>query len=204
MYKLLGNPKTRAGRVMWMLEELGVDYDINPCGPHDPAVAAVNPTGKIPALIDGDTVINDSTAILLHLGDKHQKLTYPLGSPERAQMMSVIFFATDAIEQPLWTFAKHSFVYPENVRVLDAVRPALRHEFGQAMTALDKMLSEQEFIMGDDFSTADIILGHLGGWAKGSGFGADEGRVGEYMSRVRSRPAWKAVLKVAATKSKDG
>jgi len=72
------------------------------------------------------------------------------------------------------------------------------------MTALDKMLGEQEFIMGDDFSTADIILGHLGGWAKGSGFGADEGRVGEYMSRVRSRPAWKAVLKVAATKSKDG
>ena len=41
MYKLLGNPKTRAGRVMWMLEELGVDYEINPCNPHDPAVAYV-------------------------------------------------------------------------------------------------------------------------------------------------------------------
>ncbi len=203
MYKLLGSPKTRAGRVMWMLEELGVEYDINPCGPHDPAVAEINPTGKIPALIDGDTVINDSTAILFHLGDKHQKLTYPLGSPERAKMMSVIFFATDAIEQPLWTMAKHTFVYPENVRELDAVRPAARHEFGQAMKVLDKMLGTQEFIMGDEFSTADIILGHLGGWAKGSGFGADEGRIGEYMSRVRSRPAWKAVLKAAAVKAKE-
>ncbi len=203
MYKLLGNPKTRAGRVMWMLEELGVGYDLNPCNPHDPAVAAVNPSGKIPALIDGDLVIHDSTAILLHLGDKHQKLTYPLASPERARMMSVIFFATDAIEQPLWTMAKHSFVYPEQVRELDAVRPAARHEFGQAMKVLDKMLGDREFIMGDEFSTADIILGHLGGWAKGSGFGADEGRVGEYMSRVRSRPAWKAVLKAAAGKSKE-
>ncbi len=203
MYKLLGSPKTRAGRVMWMLEELGVEYDINPCGPHDPAVAEINPTGKIPALIDGDTVINDSTAILFHLGDKHQKLTYPLGSPERAKMMSVIFFATDAIEQPLWTMAKHTFVYPENVRELDAVRPAARHEFGQAMKVLDKMLGPQEFIMGDECSTADIILGHLGGRAKGSGFGADEGRVGEYMSRVRSRPAWKAVLKAAAVKAKE-
>ena len=203
MYKLLGNPKTRAGRVMWMLEELGAEYDLNPCNPHDPAVAAINPTGKIPALIDGDLVINDSTAILLHLGDKHQKLTYPLASPERARMMSVIFFATDAIEQPLWTMAKHSFVYPEQVRELDAVRPAARHEFGQAMEALDKMLGDREFIMGDEFSTADIILGHLGGWAKGSGFGADEGRVGEYMSRVRSRPAWKTVLKVAAGKARE-
>ena len=203
MYKLLGNPKTRAGRVMWMLEELGAEYDLNPCNPHDPAVAAINPTGKIPALIDGDLIINDSTAILLHLGDKHQKLTYPLASPERARMMSVIFFATDAIEQPLWTMAKHSFVYPEQVRELDAVRPAARHEFGQAMEALDKMLGDREFIMGDEFSTADIILGHLGGWAKGSGFGADEGRVGEYMSRVRSRPAWKTVLKVAAGKARE-
>lgn len=203
MYTLLGNPKTRAGRVMWMLEELGVSYDLNPCNPHDPAVAAINPTGKIPALIDGETAITDSTAILLHLGDKHQKLTYPLGSPERAKMMSVIFFATDAIEQPLWTMAKHSFVYPENVRALDAVRPAARHEFGQAISALDKMLGTQEFIMGDAFSTADIILGHLGGWAKGSGFGADEGRIGEYMSRIRSRPAWKAVMKAAAVKAKE-
>ena len=118
-------------------------------------------------------------------------------------MMSVIFFATDAIEQPLWTMAKHSFVYPEQVRELDAVRPAARHEFGQAMEALDKMLGDREFIMGDEFSTADIILGHLGGWAKGSGFGADEGRVGEYMSRVRSRPAWKTVLKVAAGKARE-
>ncbi len=203
MYKLLGNPKTRAGRVMWMLEELGVDYEVDPCSPHDPAVAAVNPTGKIPALIDGDTVINDSTAILFHLGDKHQKLTYPLGSPERAKMMSVIFFATDAIEQPLWTMAKHTFVYPENVRELDAVRPAARHEFSQAMAALDRMLGDQDFVMGDEFSTADIVLGHLGGWAKGSGFGADEGRVGDYMSRVRSRPAWKAVLKAAAAKATE-
>ena len=140
MYTLIGNPKTRAGRVMWMLEELGVNYEINPCNPHDPAVVAVNPTGKIPALIDGDLAINDSTAILLHLGDKHQKLTYPLGSPERAKMMSVIFFATDAIEQPLWTFAKHSFVYPEEVRALEAVRPAARHEFGRAMAALARSL----------------------------------------------------------------
>ncbi len=195
MYTLLGSPKTRAGRVMWMLEELGGKYEINPCGPHDPAVTAVNPTGKIPVLIDGDIVINDSTAILLHLGDKHQKLTYPLGSADRAKMMSVICFAIDSFEQPLWSFAKHSFVHPADIRALKAITPALKHEFAQAVATLDKMLGDQEFIMGDEFSTADVVLGHLGGWAKGIGFGATEGRVGDYMSRIRSRPGWKAVLK---------
>lgn len=195
MYTLLGSPKTRAGRVMWMLEELGVEYTINPCGPHDPAVRAVNPTGKIPVLIDGDLAITDSTAILMHLADKHQKMTYPAGSAERAKLMSVISFAVDAVEQPLWFFAKHSFVYPEEMRALDAVLPGLRHEFAKAMEALDAMLGDQAFIMGDDFTVADVILGHLGGWAKGAGFGAPDGKVGEYMTRIRSRPGWKAVLK---------
>jgi len=195
MYTLLGSPKTRAGRVMWMLEELGVEYTIMPCGPHDPAVIAVNPTGKIPVLMDGDLAITDSAAILVHLADKHQKMTYPIGTPERAKLMSVISFAVDAVEQPLWSFAKHSFVYPEEMRALDAVLPGLRHEFAKAMEALEAMLGDQEFIMGDDFIVADVILGHLGGWAKGAGFGAPDGKVGEYMTRIRSRPGWKAVLK---------
>ena len=89
MYEVYGVVASRAFRVLWMLEELGAAYEVNPCNPHDPAVAAVNPTGKIPALIDGDAVIFDSVAMLLHLGDKHQKLTYPVGSPERARMMSI-------------------------------------------------------------------------------------------------------------------
>lgn len=195
MYKLLGSPRTRAGRVLWMLEELGVDYEATFCPPHDPAVTAVSPSGKIPVLIDGDVAITDSIAILMHLGDKHQKLTYPLGSAERAQMMNVIFFAADALEQPLWTFAKHSFVLPEEHRALQAVTPAVTYEFAKAVATLDAMLGDKPFIMGDDFSTADIVLGHIGGWAKGAGFDIPDGRVSDYMSRIRSRPGWKAVLK---------
>ena len=195
MYKLLGSPKTRAARVMWMLEELGVDYEINPCGPQDPAVTAVSPTGKIPVLLDGDLAVTDSTAILLHLGDKEGKLTYPAGSPERARMMNAVMFAVDAFEQPLWANARHSFILPEELRAAEAIRPALQHDFDQAMAALEAMLGANQFIMGDEFTIPDIILGHNGGWAKMSGFGGGEGKVAEYMARVRGRPAWKAVTK---------
>ncbi|MEM7269120.1 MAG: glutathione S-transferase family protein [Pseudomonadota bacterium] len=194
MYKLIGSPSTRAGRVMWMLEEVGAEYEIVKVGPHDPQVYKVSPTGKLPALTDGDINIIDSTAMLLHIGDREGKLTYPAGSAERAKMMGIISFAVDAIEQPLWFFAKHNFIYPEEFRALDAVKPGLEREFSTAMGVLETMLGDQTFVMGDEFSIADIVLGHLGGWAKGAGFPIPDGVVPEYMQRVRSRPGWKAVL----------
>ena len=57
------------------------------------------------------------------------------------------------------------------------------------------MIGDGPFAMGADFTIADIIIGHLGGWAKGAGFPEPEGRLADYMARVRSRPGWKAVLK---------
>jgi len=194
MYKLYGSPKTRAARVMWILEEVGAPYEAIDAAPHSPEVYAVSPTGKIPALVDGDLKLIDSTAMLLHIGDREGKLTYPAGSDERAEMMGVISFAVDAIEQPLWFFAKHSFVYAEEYRALEAVKPGLQADFARAMAVLESILGDKEFAMGDEFTIPDIVLGHLGGWAKGAGFTVPTGSVSDYMKRVRSRPAWKAVI----------
>lgn len=194
MYKLYGSAKTRGGRVMWMLEELGAEYEVLDYGPHAPEVYEVNPGGKIPVLLDGDLAISDSTAILLHLADKHGELTFPVGSPERSRMMSVVGFAIDEVEQPLWTVAKHGFVLPEDVRALEAVTPACHFEWKKAMKTLGALLGDKTFVMGDRFTVPDIIIGHLGGWAKGAGFPAPEGAVADYMARIRSRPGWRAVV----------
>lgn len=194
MYKLYGSPKSRAGRVMWMLEELGADYEVIDAGPHSPAVYALNPSGKIPILVDGDVVVTDSTAIMLHLADKHGAMTYPAGSAERAKMTSLVSFAVDEVEQPLWTGTKHGFILPEALRCAEAITPALHHEFKVAMTTLDKRLGGGPFVMGEEFTVPDVILGHLGGWAKMTGFPAPPERVAEYMKRIRARPAWRAVV----------
>lgn len=195
MLKLYGSPRNRAGRVIWMLEEIGAEYEIIPASPHSEEILKVNPAGKVPALVDGDVAIADSTAIILYLADKAGQLTYPVGTPERARLMSLVCFAIDSLEQPLWTFAKHSFVLPEEVRLGDAIRPACEEEWRRALAALDQMIGDGPFAMGADFTIADIIIGHLGGWAKGAGFPEPEGRLADYMARVRSRPGWKAVLK---------
>lgn len=76
MYKIIGFPRTRAMRVIWMLEELGEPYELDPAMPHSDTVKALNPCGKVPVLIDGDTVLTESVAICTYLADKHGKFTF--------------------------------------------------------------------------------------------------------------------------------
>ncbi|MEM6342081.1 MAG: glutathione S-transferase N-terminal domain-containing protein, partial [Pseudomonadota bacterium] len=60
MYKVIGAVRTRAFRVMWMLEELCQDYEVVPAAPASDEARQFNPLGKIPALVDGDAVLTDS------------------------------------------------------------------------------------------------------------------------------------------------
>ncbi|MEX2520596.1 MAG: glutathione S-transferase family protein [Paracoccaceae bacterium] len=198
MYKLYGSPASRAARVMWALEEIGARYEMIAAKPHSAEVLAVNPGGKIPVLTDGDRAIFDSTAILLYLAEKHGALGFPASPETRTRMMSLICFAIDDVELPLWTMAKHGFLLPEDLRAAEAIRPACHHDFAAAMRRLEIYLGDGPFIMGEDFTVPDIILGHLGGWAKASGFPAPEGAVADYMTRVRARAGWGAVAKARA------
>ena len=86
MYTVYGNVFTRAMRVLWCLEEIGLDYTHVPASPQSPEILAVNPAGKLPAMsLDDGTVLTDSTAIMTYLADKHDAVTYPAGTVERAR-----------------------------------------------------------------------------------------------------------------------
>ena len=71
MYTVIGGTKSRAFRVMWMLEELSQPYALNPAAPRSEEARKYNPSGKIPAIVDGDEVLTDSLAIMTYLADKH-------------------------------------------------------------------------------------------------------------------------------------
>lgn len=194
MYQVIGSPRTRAGRVLWALEELGAPYEIVSCPPQTPEVKAVSPIGKVPVLVDGDLAVTDSTAILLHLSDKHEALTFPLGSADRARMLSLLTFALDDLDRPLWTAARHEFVLPKELRRYDEVLPSVKHEVAQAWEVLGAFLGDGPFAQGETFTIADLVIGHLGGWAKGVGMAPPEGPVADYVSRIRARPAWRRVI----------
>ena len=198
MYKLIGTPKTRAFRVLWMFEELGVDYEIEPADPRSDAIAAINPAGKVPALMVDDQVIIDSTAILQFLADRHDQLTFKGGSIERAQQDSWTQFALDDIDSTLWFAAKNTFILPKEHRS-EAARKACHYEFERAIGFLEKRLGDKNYVMGETFTVPDIILGHCAGWAERVGWTVPSKPVQAYFERVRSRPACVKALEIRET-----
>jgi glutathione S-transferase len=200
MYTLIGHPRSRAMRIMWMLEELGEPYEYDPAPPHSPAILAVNPSGKIPALKVDDTVLTDSVAILTFLADRHGKLTFPAGTLERARQDAFTQFCIDEIEGALWTAGKHSFVLPEEMRV-PAIKATCRFEFDRAMRTLETRLGDNEFVMGGAFTIPDLLFGHAAGWAESAKFDLPGGKAGAYFARLRARPALAAAMKRGAAAS---
>lgn len=196
MYKLIGYPKTRAFRVLWMLEEIGADYEIDPVMPRSEECNAFNPSGKVPVLQVGEDNIIDSVAICQFLGDKHGKLTYPAGSIARAKQDSFTQFAMDDIESPLWFNAKNTFVLPEELRS-ETAQKACRYDFDRAIGVLGERLGSNAYVMGSEFTLPDLLLGHCANWAQiGAGWEIDDGSVLAYFDRVRSRPAYRRAIEV--------
>jgi glutathione S-transferase len=198
MYTLIGYPRTRAMRVLWMLEELGEPYDYIPAAPHAAEVNALNPTGKVPVFKDGDTALTDSVAICQYLADKHGQLTYPAGTLERARQDGVTQFTVDVLEGALWTAAKNSFIHPEELRVPE-VKRVCAAEFAEGLRHLEHLLGEGPFVMGAKFTVPDILIAHCANWAKLAKFDLPEsGSVADYLERVWSRPALAAAMKRGA------
>lgn len=188
MYTVIGTPKSRAIRVIWILEELGQPYVIDALPPRDPKLTAFNPSGKVPILKDGDDYVIDSVAICQYLADKHGSLTYPAGTIARAHQDSWTQFCVDDIESCLWTAAKHTFVLPAELRFAD-VKQSCRHDFDRAMSHFSQRLGEKAYVMGDAFTVPDVLLGHCASWAEAMGWPLPDGNVATYAARVRARPA---------------
>lgn len=196
MYKLIGLPRTRAFRVVWMLEELGLDYEIEPAAPRSDEARSYNPSAKVPVLQVGVDLIVDSVAIIQFLADKHGKFTARPGTIARAQQDSWTQFAMDDIESPLWFNAKNDFILPEELRSQTAMK-ACRYDFDRAIGILETRLGDKQFCTGDDFTVPDILLGHCANWAqKGAEWEIPAGPALDYFDRVRDRPAYHRAMEV--------
>ncbi|WP_299027216.1 glutathione S-transferase family protein [uncultured Sulfitobacter sp.] len=191
MYKVVGGVKSRAFRVMWLLEELGQPYEIIDAAPRSDEARKYNPSGKVPALVDGDDVLTDSSAIMLYLADKHGALTAPAGTPARARQDAMLFWLIDEFDAILWAAAKHSFVFPKDQRV-PVIKDSLKAEFARSAALLAERL-EGPFLMGEEMSVPDILAVHCINWSIGAGFPAVDERLGAWAAGLRKRDAFKAV-----------
>lgn len=188
---LYGGMRSRAFRVRWMLEELGLDYQFFPVGPHSPEVLAHNPSGKIPVFVaDDGTVITDSTAILTYLADSTGQFTAQPGTTQRAQQDAVLHRVLDELDGVLWTASKHSFVLPEKLRVKQ-VKETNKREFARTLAMMADRF-EGPYLMGERFTVPDIVFTHCLGWAIVAKFDPMPTAFDDYFDAMRSRPAYRA------------
>ncbi|MEP3442792.1 MAG: glutathione S-transferase [Sulfitobacter sp.] len=190
MYTAIGAVKSRAFRVLWMLEELGLDFEHIPAGPRSDEARKYNPTGKVPALLDGDELLTDSVAIMQYLADKHGALTAPAGTIDRARQDAMTLWLIDEFDAILWAAAKHSFVFPEEMRVAE-IKSSLKAEFARSAAALSARI-KGPFLMGDQITVPDLLAVHCLNWAIGAGFDPVDETLGKWADSLRKRDAFKA------------
>lgn len=185
------NPRSRAQMVHWMLEEVGARYrtvhiDFEKQEHKAPEFLAINPMGKLPVLVHGGTVITETAAIITYLADAFPEagLAPPPGDPRRGTYLRWLFFAAGCFEPAL----------------LDTMfkRPPVERKgtvgygsYEDTLGALRTMLVPGPFILGEQFSAADVYVGSELNWAGKFGApGMDEPLFADYVRRVTDRPAY--------------
>ena len=189
MYKVIGNTNTRTLRVLWAMKEIGLKYEHVQVNAQSVDAKKFNISGKVPTLDANGVNIADSTAIVTYLADKYNQLTFPAGTIERAQQDSFTQFILDELDSILWTAARHSFVLPKEMRVSE-LKDTLRWEFARSLKILESRMGSGPNVMGEEFTIPDIILTHVGGWARVAKFDIPDGKLRDYFCRQIKRPAY--------------
>jgi len=197
MITLYHTPQSRSTRPRWLLEELGVPYEVKKIDlaageQKRPEYLRLNPNGAVPTLVDGDVVLFESAAICQYLADRYpdKRLAPALGTPARGLYYQWIHYAMSGLEPGLVTIFLHTVRRPEADRIPALVAEA-RPQLAAALGVVDRALAGRAFILGDDFTAADVMLGSTLGWARMMGFGGDDHKnVWRYVGELVARPAF--------------
>jgi glutathione S-transferase len=191
----------RSIRVRWILQELGVDFEVVTinlaAGEHRrPEFLKINPAGKVPVLVDDDFVLTESVAILLYLAEKYpHKGLLPTDIKQRSQVYRWLLFATMELEQPLWRIARHTRLYPEHLR-LPAEISLARQDFTDMVVVLEEHMKGGKFIVGNTVTVVDFLCAHTLDWANEVRLLDDCPHLIQYLERMYARP--NAPLRIAA------
>ena len=196
--RLYGWPRSSASRVRWALEELGVTYEVvvldRVKGEHRaPAYLAVNPSGKVPGILDDGQRYFESLAIILHLGEAYgrERKLWPADGPLRAEALCWTVWGTTELHAYMMQYLYHGLDTPVSYapeQRSQATADYNRGQFQRLLDALDVQLAGRDHLLGD-FSLADIPSA----WALmlGTSLGASlEGRanVARWLEACRARP----------------
>lgn len=186
MLTLFHAPQSRSGRIVWLLEEIGADYDIRYVdifrsmtltGARDPA--NVHPDGKVPALVHDGALVTESAAIALYLTDLHPDsgLGAPVGSADRAAYVTWLAWTAGEMEPAFWS------------RISGATEtdPNARARYDAAIARLLTALATGPYLMGDRFTAVDVMIASAVAW--GRDYVPESALVDAWLERALGRAA---------------
>jgi glutathione S-transferase len=203
MMTVYSAPNTRAIRVIWVLEEIGAKAEIKsmpyPPRQHAPDYFAVNPTGMVPLLIDGEVRLSESMAICDYLATKHgSPLVVPPDDPERPQFLQWLWYGESTLMTPLSRLNIVRQVERKGGPEVDTLIAGARDHVAARLKMLEQRLEGRDFLVAGRLTLADISVSyplHLVGM-----LGLDdllEPRSLAYRERLRARPAHQRALAVS-------
>jgi glutathione S-transferase len=156
MMKLYWSPRSRSFSSLWMMEEAGQPYervltDISTGAQKSPEFLAINPMGKVPALRDGDATMGEAAAICAYVAERYPqaKLAPPPGNPRRAKYLYWLFYGATCIEPAIMQIYTKMQVPPSTAGWGEAT---------QVFDVLDAAVEKGPWILGDEFSAADVVI----------------------------------------------
>jgi glutathione S-transferase len=194
--KLIHAKRTRSLRVLWMLEEMGLDYGLQVVGfppTENPDVLAVNPVGTVPVLIDGDVVMTESNAILDYLGRRYgpTSLVPDVQDPEYSRYQQFLHFGEASLAAGLSHTLRTRVFAPDEQKDNWTAR-TIGEVFLQRLKAVDAALSTSSYLAGDTFTAADISVTYALVFGKLMRLGAGYSEaVKAYLGRTTARDAYK-------------
>ena len=157
MIKIYWAPRTRSFTTLWMMEETDQPYervliDTSAGAQKSPDYLAINPMGKVPALKDGDATMAEAAAICAYVADRYPDahLAPPVGDPARAKYLYWMFFAPSCIEPAIMQIFTKLEIPASSAGWGDAT---------QVFDVLDQAVAKGPWLLGDDFSAADVVIG---------------------------------------------
>jgi glutathione S-transferase len=201
MLKIYHAKHTRSLRVVWLAEELGMAHQIQHL-PFDPGALrsdeylTINPFGSLPAIEDGGVRMSESGAICQYLTEKYGKAPFKrtLGDADYPAYLQWIHAGEATLTPPLAQLAQHTALRPPEKRIAMIAGEAAE-TFKSRIAVLDQTLGESGYLLGQDFSAADVMVGyalHLAAMFNLLADAPDD--VKKYWARLSSREAYQRAV----------
>ena len=198
--KLYYIPTTRAVRPRWLLEEMGISYDlirVNMELSRSSDYAQLHPHGKVPVLVDENVTIFESAAICTYLADRYREKDFAPQpeSPARAYYYQWIFYASLTLEAPVEQYMFHVLpglpekLLPKQTQVRVTLEEA-KQWFAKVCEPLNELLKDSQYLVENRFTAADIVTGGVFLWALKLGLLKQDSPIKTYINRLMARSAF--------------